>query len=138
MTVNRILLIDDDHDIRVFLAAVLRHAGFEVTTAADGRHGVALFRQHPFDLVITDLVMPAQNGYETIKAIQRLHPGFKIIAISGGDQVVAARYLKGVATRLGLARVLTKPFSDAQLVEAVNDVLHESQPPMRSVAAVVR
>ena len=120
---NQILLIDDDGGVRMSLAATLRRAGFDVMTAADGREGVALFRTHPIDLVITDLIMPTQDGFETIKTVRRLQPSCKIIAISGGDQAIAERYLKVVAERKDVARILTKPFTGSEFLEVVSEVL---------------
>jgi DNA-binding response OmpR family regulator len=135
---KRILLIDDDHDVRIFLAAALRSAGFEVATAADGKHGVALFRRKPYDLLITDLIMPAPNGFETIKSIRLLKPDIKIIAISGGDRAIAARYLKSVKENMRVDRALTKPFADHQLVDAATEVLNGAQPSAQAIPADLR
>jgi DNA-binding response OmpR family regulator len=120
---SRILLIDDEDSVRVPLAAVLRRAGFEVVTAADGKEGIAVFRHSPVDLVITDLIMPKQDGFETIKTIRRLQPGAKIIAISGGDRAITAKYLQTVAQRREADRILTKPFTGQEFVTAVKEVL---------------
>jgi CheY-like chemotaxis protein len=124
---RRILLIDDDDDVRTVLAAALRYAGFEVVTAADGTEGIGLFQQQAVDLVITDLFMPRKDGAETITAIRRLNPFFKIIAISGGGQMVKPEYLEPVVASLGVDRYLTKPLSGASLLAAVSGLLN--QPP---------
>ncbi len=123
---RRILLIDDDDEVRMVLAAALRYAGFEVVTAADGAEGIGLFRQQAVDLVITDLFMPKQDGAETITAIRRLNPFFKIIAISGGGQIVKPEYLEPVVASLGADRYLTKPFTGERLLAAVSGLLNQS------------
>lgn len=135
---KRILLIDDDHDVRIFLAEALRGAGFEVATAADGKHGVALFHRDTYDLLITDLIMPAPNGFETIKAIRLVKPDIKIIAISGGDRAIAARYLKSVKENMKVDCVLSKPFSDHRLVEAAAEVLNGAQLSAKDFPALLR
>lgn len=133
---KRILLIEDDDDIRLPFGEILKRGGYDVVTAADGRQGMILFREHAIDLVITDLFMPAQDGAETITAIRRLSPGFKIIAISGGGQIVKPEYLGPVVASLGVTRFLKKPFTGEQLLVEVNDVLKGAGPsPCEGTAA---
>jgi len=80
----RILIIDDDDTLRGIIAKSLTHAGHTVSQANNGRKGVALYRSAPTDLVITDLVMPEQEGMETIKILHQSFPTLPIIAMSGG------------------------------------------------------
>jgi DNA-binding response OmpR family regulator len=120
---KRILIIDDDADIRRTVAETFRQAGFEVVTAGDGKQGMALFRSQAFELVITDLIMPRQDGFQTIKSIRRLQPDLRIIAISGGEPAVTAKYLKAVAQHTAVTRVLIKPFTMDQLLETANNLL---------------
>lgn len=68
---QRILLIEDEEAVRRPLSEILRRASFEVVTAADGKEGMALFQQQAFGLVITDLIVPTQDGMETIIAVRR-------------------------------------------------------------------
>ena len=79
----RILIIDDDQDVRMVTCEVVRSAGHEVTLASDGAEGLQLQREKSFDLVITDLFMPVKEGVETICDIKKDFPEVKIIAISG-------------------------------------------------------
>ena len=113
------------------LAASLRQAGHVVLQARDGCQGAELFRVEPADLVITDILMPGQEGLETIHVLLRERPGLPVIAISGGS-VHSKLYLEMAAT-LGAHRVLAKPFSPADLVRAVEEVLaarpHHDSPP---------
>ncbi len=120
---NRILLIDDDEAVSRAVAAALRRAGYEVETAEDGKQGEALFRKHAWDLVITDLIMPNKDGVETIMALRRLRCDFGILAITGGGQMLGTDYLRKIVANLGVIRLLTKPFTSSQLLEAVREAL---------------
>jgi CheY-like chemotaxis protein len=104
-----ILLVDDDDEFRSMLVESIRRAGYEVTEARDGREGIHLYRDHPCDLIITDLIMPEKEGLETIQELRRDHPGVKIIAISGGSRHSSADYLN-MATAFGAQQVLANLF----------------------------
>ncbi len=121
-----ILLIEDDEPLRTVLAATLRDAGHRVQQAANGREGLKLFVKEPADVIVTDLIMPEQEGIETITTLRKEHPDLPIIAISGG-LVHAAAYLKA-AQKLGANRALAKPFSSADLLRAVEEVLRRDGP----------
>jgi DNA-binding response OmpR family regulator len=108
--------------MRVLLRQVMEWAGHEVVEAADGREGTRLQRQHRADLVITDLIMPEQEGLETITALRRDYPGLKIIAISGGGRIGPEAYLPA-ARELGADRVFSKPFDVQELAETVRELL---------------
>ena len=118
----KILVIDDDEQMRVLLRQVMEWAGHEVVEAADGREGTRLQRQHRADLVITDLIMPEQEGLETITALRRDYPNLKIIAISGGGRIGPEAYLPA-ARELGADRVFSKPFDVQELAETVRELL---------------
>jgi CheY-like chemotaxis protein len=117
-----ILLVDDDDDFRSMLVESLSQASYEVTEARDGREGLQLYRDHPCDLIITDLIMPEKEGLETIEEFRRNYPGVKIIAISGGSRYGPFDYLK-MARALGARQVLAKPFSRQEILEAIIQVL---------------
>ena len=121
----RILIIDDDDTLRGIIAKSLTHAGHTVTQANNGRKGVAQFRAEPTDLVITDLVMPEQEGMETIKILHRDFPQTPIIAMSGG--LDGSPLYLDLTRRLGATITLTKPFTLQQLKGAVDQIF--SQPP---------
>src|SRR5687767_7122508 len=105
----KILVIDDEPAVRYAVTRVLESNGFEVTTAADGMRGMMQFRlSHP-DLVITDLIMPEQEGMQTIKQIRQADTEVKILAISGGGRLVNVDFLQ-VAQRFGADEILAKPF----------------------------
>lgn len=117
---SRILVIDDEADMRAMLEQMLRESGHEVVLAANGKEGVNLFRTKPTDLVITDLFMPVQDGIETILQLRKEFPGVEIIAICGR---IAAKPLLLVARQLGAIGILEKPFYAEQLLREVNRVL---------------
>ncbi len=120
-----ILLIDDDTSLREIIAMILEHAGHAVRQASDGSRGVALFRAAPADLVITDLIMPGQEGIQTIVELRREHPKLPIIAISGG-LLNSELYLK-LASKLGAHRTLAKPFSGDELLKAIDEILPKAE-----------
>jgi len=116
----RILIIDDDDNLRALLGQVLTSAGHEVVLAADGKEGVNLYRAAPADLVVTDLFMPGQEGLETIVELRREFPGVAIIAMSG--KTIASKVLPA-AERLGAVGTLEKSFSADELLLAVDKAL---------------
>ena len=120
-----LLLIDDDHALRGVLAKALGHAGHTVIQAADGQQGVDLARATTVDLVITDLMMPVQEGVETIMTLRRERPTLPIIAISGGVSN-APLYLE-IAAKVGAKRVLPKPFTPQELTAVIDEVLAEEK-----------
>lgn len=116
----RILVIDDDPDMRAMLEQMLRAAGHEVISAMDGKAGVGLYRASPADLVMTDLFMPNQEGLETIIELRREFPEVAITAMSGKT---AADTMLSIAKRLGAVGTLQKPFFPLQLLCEVERAL---------------
>ena len=82
----RILIIDDEDDLRATLRQMLEQDGHEVSEAANGAHGLELYEKDSPDLIITDVIMPKKEGVETIIALHRSAPNLPIIAISGGGR----------------------------------------------------
>ena len=119
---TRVLVIDDDDQVRSFLRRVLERAGFAVVDAADGEAGTRMYREHPADLIITDIFMPGQDGLETILQLRHEFAAVKVIAVSGGDRT-GEMDLRKEAILLGAARTLRKPFTPAELLASVNLVL---------------
>ncbi|MEQ1842884.1 MAG: response regulator [Verrucomicrobiales bacterium] len=118
---SRILLIDDDHSLRSVVAKSLAHAGFEVVQAEDGLQGIELSRVATFDLIITDLIMPVQEGMETIMVLRQEAPNIPIIAISGG--LSNTRTYLDIAGKIGARRILEKPFTTKELLGLIEEVL---------------
>ena len=119
----RILIIDDDEQIRVLLQQMMEWAGFEVEVAENGKVAMNIQKQNPADLVITDLIMPEQEGLETISRLKRDYEGIKIIAISGGGRIGPEAYLPA-AQELGADRVFSKPFDIQSVVDTVKELLN--------------
>ena len=118
----RILVIDDDSELRTVLGVVLEGAGYEVVEAADGAEGLERYQASPTDLVLTDLIMPGQEGVETIIDLRREFPDVKIIAMSGGGRNDPRNFLD-YASKLGASETLEKPFSRDLLLETISKVL---------------
>ena len=123
---SRILVIDDEEQVRSMFRMALERAEYEVEVACDGKEGIRLFREYPADLVITDLIMPEQEGVETIVELQRDFPDVKIIAISGGGRMAPDTYLD-IAKKLGALRTFTKPVNRDELLGAVRELLGEDE-----------
>lgn len=120
----RILIIEDDREVRHLLKVVLERAGYEVDEAADGQEGIHRFRTAPSDLVITDLIMPHKEGLETIIDMRKEFPDLKIIAISGGARGSSENYLR-TAKLCGAERIFAKPFDNRELLAAVEELLND-------------
>lgn len=118
----RILVIDDEAPIRRLLSQALASAGHEVLEAADGREALRIHQDRPSDLVITDILMPEQDGLEVIMALRRDTPGLKIIAMSGGGMFQQEAALQ-MAAPLGALATLRKPFDILSLLEVVRNAL---------------
>lgn len=118
----KIVLIDDEKDLRQTLRLFLEHAGHAVVEAENGDEGIALHKSEAPDLVITDLIMPGKEGIETILELRRYDATTPIIAISGGGRLELTDFLQA-ARKLGAAYTLKKPFRREQLLEAVEKAL---------------
>lgn len=119
---TQILIIDDDKQIRDLLRNLIEMMGGSVIEAVDGRDGLNKQYNHKSKLVITDLIMPEQEGFETIKIIRSQFPETKIIAISGGGRISAEQYLP-TAKELGADMVFSKPFEIEEFSQAIKELL---------------
>jgi CheY-like chemotaxis protein len=118
----RILLIEDDEVVRTVLRRMLEQAGHTAIEAGDGKEGLALFRQAGADLVITDIVMPEEEGFAVLIELGKAQPPVRVIAISGAGRGRGADYLE-TATLLGAAKVLRKPVQTSVLLAAIDELL---------------
>jgi len=117
-----ILVIDDDDLIRSTIRRTLEAVGHTIGEARNGRVGVAEYRKYPADLIISDILMPEQEGLETILQFRREFPKAVIIAISGGGTYGNLNFLE-TAKQFGAAGTLAKPFFRHELLEVVNKLL---------------
>jgi DNA-binding NtrC family response regulator len=118
----RILVIDDQDAIRRLVRRALELHGHQVMDASDGEMGMQLQERQPADVVITDIFMPGQDGILTLRQIRKQFPATKVIVISGGDST-GLLDMRRDAELLGAVKSLQKPFTAAELLQAVNDVL---------------
>ncbi|MFZ5569542.1 MAG: response regulator [Thermodesulfobacteriota bacterium] len=117
-----VLIIDDEPQIRSMLRQMLERIGLRVSDAPDGKAALALQRNDPADLIITDIIMPEKEGLETIIEMKRACPGIKIIAMSGGGRNKPTDYLS-LAQKLGAVRTFAKPIAQKDLIAAVQELL---------------
>jgi two-component system cell cycle sensor histidine kinase/response regulator CckA len=118
---RKLLVVDDEAGVRDYFKEVLARAGYNVTAAADGKQALELVRRNRYDLVLMDLVMPEQEGIETIRMLRSEKPEIRLIAVSGAFQ---GGFLK-VAEALGAKTSLLKPVDPAMLLNVVRKVLAE-------------
>ena len=121
----KILVIDDDVLLLRTISRILSGEGHEVLTASEGTRGMALFNRENPDLVITDVVMPGQEGLETILTLRRDETLVKIIAISGSDAE-----LLDIARLIGADAVIEKPFRAQELLAQIRAL---NEPPLASL-----
>ncbi len=114
-----VLVVDDDEAVRKLLRMMLESGGYKVAEAANGRQALSQLQRLDVDVVLTDLAMPEQEGFETIQAIRRDKPGLKVIAMSGA---FGADFLH-MAELLGAHGTLQKPLRAQDVLRAVSDAL---------------
>ncbi len=122
----RILIIDDDDEICILVKKVLLLDGHEVDTAEDGSVGLRLARLHKYDLVITDIVMPEQDGLGVIMELKQKSPHIRIIAISGGGGTFNIPEITRIVKMLKVDRAFSKPLDYIELQAAVKELLESA------------
>ena len=120
---SKVLVIEDDAQVRDVIGRMLVSGGHQVVELADGRGVVDECERFEPDVVVTDMLMPDTDGIEAIMALRRRFRDLPIVAISGGGSASSGHYLE-MARNFGATGVLAKPFSSADLLTAVADVLH--------------
>ena len=108
-------MVDDDPTIRQVLMAGLKLAGYQVTTAKDGRHAIELCETNSFEIAVIDLIMPRQEGFATIMEMEDRWPEMRKIAISGMGRSAFGEMLK-ISPYLGADEILAKPFKTSALI----------------------
>ncbi len=118
-----ILVVDDEDQIRHLIRETLEQAGYQVTEARDGKEALKQCRLAQADLIIMDILMPDQDGLETTSRLRREFPDVKVIAITGGSEMVGTLNFLDVAKMLGAHCTLQKPFEMKALLDAVHSEL---------------
>jgi CheY-like chemotaxis protein len=116
---RNILVIDDDEAMRETIAFFLEEKGHSVTVCENGIEGVALFTQHTYDLVITDIMMPGKDGLGAMIEMEKINPDVAVLAISGASMKDA---LLDAADLFGAVHTLKKPFTKQDLLWTVADI----------------
>jgi CheY-like chemotaxis protein len=120
-----ILLVEDDSDLRSMLKSSLSKSHNLIIEASNGREALNKFKSFLIDLVITDFVMPEQDGIGLIMELKKIKPDIKVIAISGGGKAGPSNYLS-IAETLGANAIFSKPFSVTAFQEKVDEILSEN------------
>ena len=111
----KVLVVDDEANLRKVLATMLRRTGYDVTVAADGEQGLAEFQKGGADIVVTDLVMPKVGGMEVLRAVNSSNPDVPVIIITAHGTVDSAVE----AIKLGAFDYITKPFDQAEIQSVI-------------------
>jgi DNA-binding NtrC family response regulator len=116
---EHLLVVEDDQEMRDLLRKVLAKEGYRVSLAADGHEALVELDRNPFDLVVTDMLMPHSGGLELLEATHRNHPNLPVIIVTAfGDWGTYSR-----ALALGAAAFISKPLRMSELIAAVHTAL---------------
>lgn len=121
---NRILIVDDNESVRSGYSKLFMKRGYEVDVAPSGLIARNLYENRPYDLVITDILMPGVDGLSLIMQLRSYDKSVKIIAISGGGKTSKMEYLK-LAKSFGAIVSLQKPISNEMLLKVVKHALEQ-------------
>jgi CheY-like chemotaxis protein len=117
-----VLIVEDDKEVREMLKLSLLRRNFIVLEAENGKAAISHFKPLITDVVVTDLIMPEEDGLKVVIKLRELKPSIKIIAISGGGKVGPGSYLN-LAKALGADAIFSKPFSINDLVIKIEQLL---------------
>jgi len=116
----RVLVVDDEEPVRTFVQRVVAHGHYETMTSASGPEAIEMAASHgPFDLLLTDLLMPEMNGDELARHLRRLQPSLKVLYLTGFSE----RLFKDQLTLLDGEAFLDKPCTAKSLLQAVSLLL---------------
>lgn len=121
--IKNILVVDDDTEVAEMIARVLSRFGYQMVITFNMEDGLSAFLTGRFSLVIADIFMKGMGGIEGIRQIKEMDPGIDIIAISGGYAEMNPVEALRAAEKLGVAKVLPKPFVIDDLREMVSEIL---------------
>jgi len=120
---EQILIVDDEKDVIQFASKALNRLGYRATSALSGNEALAILKEQTFDLLLTDVMMPGMNGLELLQAARAIHPNLVAVVITG----FSTFELTLKALRAGARDFLPKPFSIADLREAVENALSQAR-----------
>lgn len=119
----RLLVTDDDPQLGTLLSRLLSSAGHQVAIAENGKAALAYINSHEVDLLLLDVLMPEQDGFETVMALSHSPARPRIIMMSGGSDRLGRSYLLSVVKLMSVDGLLDKPFTKEHLLEVVDSVL---------------
>lgn len=117
----RVLVIDDEEIVRISCKRSLMLEGYNVDIAGSGKEGLGLFEKNKYDLVVTDLKMPAMDGIEVLINIKSIKPEQMVIIMTGYDTI--EHIVDSISS--GAAHYLEKPFTPDMLIERIKEVLED-------------
>ncbi len=118
----RILLVDDENELRMLTGMILSDEVYEVSQATSVSEAIRLHRENPFDLIIAELVMKDRNGFETLAELRRQPAPARFIATAKSSWL-PAEYILKMARQLGAHSALSKPFQHEEMIAAVQEAL---------------
>ena len=128
----RLLVVDDEPNIRELLSVSLRFAGFDVESAADGRQALKIEDNFAADLVILDIMLPDMDGYEVLRHLREHEPDLPVLFLTAKDGV--RDKIKGLT--VGADDYITKPFSLEELIARVRTILRRTRPVAEATAVI--
>ena len=121
-----VLIVEDEQELREMLKISLLRREYSVFEANNGKEAITNFKPSLTDMVITDLIMPDEDGLKVIMKLREIKPTIKIIAISGGGKAGPGSYLS-MAKALGANAIFSKPFSINELINRIDELLQIEQ-----------
>ncbi|MBN2058130.1 MAG: response regulator [Candidatus Saganbacteria bacterium] len=120
----KILVIDDQESMRTITAQMLKDAGHEVTTAADGAEGLKLFEDAPasYKLIVADVNMPKMDGFELLKTVKAKHPELPVVLVTGTNEEIADY----VGKEYKAEAVLKKPYILDEALKTIESILKQT------------
>lgn len=120
---KKVLIVEDDPDIRVTIKDLLIHEGMEIKCANNGKTGLSIALEEEFDLIIADVYMPDMDGIELLTKLKKKIPDQKIIICSGGGSFSDAEPIMSSARYLGADEVVSKPFENEELLRLIKKII---------------
>ncbi|MDD3050637.1 MAG: response regulator [Candidatus Cloacimonetes bacterium] len=119
---GKVLIIDDEKDIRKLIGRFLGKLGYDSDEAANGLIGTEMYKNSLYDFVIMDIIMPEKEGLETLRDLKEINKTIKVLCISGGSLKWNFDYLR-TAKLLGAQVTLNKPFDFEEFQKSVEEIV---------------
>lgn len=126
-----VLIVDDDPDLRETLRHMVASVGYDVQCVEDARAAIAIIAVRRPDIVISDIYMPAGDGFELLNWLRNNGVNIPVIAMSGSNSGAAEYDQLSVAEHLGASAVIDKPFRQSKLVETIDRLIADRGAPPR-------